>query len=199
MRMDGHTKPAPHHYIEALFKKLSFPNLEAYLKLDRYIHTDNDAARLYCTIIFRNQSPFQNDYNLQYRVFTSHGHIMPGAAIQVNLTQKELAEPGDYSNPEVANTIYYGNWLHDSFNITLSRTTLHNNGYIIEIRLQFGAKHSPMKLCLYTIKIGERENTNLQDNIVDMVENRFFNIHESEMTKSDEERLFETLGRRIDQ
>jgi hypothetical protein len=196
MRMDGHTKAAPHHYIEALFKKVSFPNLEAYLKLDRYIHTDGDMARLYCTIIFRNQSPFQNDYNLQYRVFTSHGLIMPGAAMQVNLTKEKLAEQGDYSNPEVANTIYYGNWLHDSFNISLSRTNLHNNEYIIKIRLQFGAKHSPMKLCQYTINIGERVNDNLQDHIIDMVENRFFNIHELEMMKPDKERLFETLGRR---
>jgi hypothetical protein len=197
MRMDGSTKAAPHHYIEALFKKVSFPNLEAYLKLDRYIHDENDMARLYCTIIFRNQSPFQNDYNLQYRVFTTHGLIMPGAAIQVNLTHEKLAEAGDYSNPEVANTIYYGNWLHDSFNISLSRTNLHNNEYIIKIRLQFGAKHSPMKLCQYTINIGERIHSNLQEHITQMVENRFFSIYEEEMDMSDKKHLMQTLGRNL--
>ena len=28
MRLDGQTRNAPHHYIEALFKQIKFPNLK---------------------------------------------------------------------------------------------------------------------------------------------------------------------------
>ena len=34
MRLDGQTRAAPHHYIEALFKKITYPNLQGKLILD---------------------------------------------------------------------------------------------------------------------------------------------------------------------
>jgi predicted HTH transcriptional regulator len=35
MRIDGQTKPAPHHYIEALFRRIKYPEVEGYLKFTR--------------------------------------------------------------------------------------------------------------------------------------------------------------------
>ncbi len=126
MRMDGQTKAAPHHYIEALFKKIDFPNLEAYLRLDNYEYVDHDAARLRCSIIFRNQTPFRNDFNLHYRIFSSHG-LITTAWEQILFSPKDprLLREGDYANPRVAETIYYGNWIDDRLSIFLSRTNLH--------------------------------------------------------------------------
>lgn len=196
MRMDGQTKAAPHHYIEALFKKIDFPNLEAYLRLDSFEHVDHDAARLTCSIIFRNQTPFRNDYNLHYRIFSSHG-LITTAWEQILFSPKDprLLREGDYANPRVAETIYYGNWIDDRLTIFLSRSRLHQENYQLNIRLQFGAKHSPMKICLYEIVIGEKMNSNLQNHIVDMSENRLFNIHEETMGETDQVRLNRTLGR----
>ncbi len=52
-----------------------------------------------------------------------------------------------------------------------------------------------MKICLYEIVIGEKNDANLQSHIVQMSENRLFNIHEASMGESDQVRLNRTLGR----
>ncbi|SRR5579862_23765 len=196
MRMDGQTKAAPHHYVEALFKKLSFPNLEAYLKLENYYHEYNDRAILDCSVVFRNQTPYQNDFNLHYRVFSSHGTIVRSADdYEEAAIQENPKNPGDYIKAKVADVIYYGNWIDDWFTIVLSRTMLHQANYHLHVRLQFGAKYSPMKICHYDIVIGETMMDNLQQHIILMEENRFFNIHEESMGTTDAERLKKTLGR----
>lgn len=197
MRMDGSTKAAPHHYIDAMFKRISFPNLEAYLRINEFKFSDIDLAELRCSIIFRNMSPFQNDYNLHYRIFSSLGCIVANGDILASSIPWQRGKAGDYQNSKVADTIYYGNWLHDDICIFIERKALYEDDYTLHIRVQFGAKHSPMKLCHYKIIIGERISSNLQDHIVEIAENRFFNIYEDELTVPDKERLMQTLGRRI--
>lgn len=196
MRLDGQTKAAPHHYIEAQFKKITFPNLEAYLKLEQYGFVNDSISELSCSIIFRNQSPFQNDYELHYRLFTSHGTpevYYKNASLVAQ--EYDLSRPGDYTKPNVANTIYYGNWIDDRFKIVFSRDALYKHQYHVDVRLQFGARHSPMKLNLYKLHIGEKMKDNIQDHIIEMAENRFFNIYEEDMGTPDQERLRKTLGR----
>jgi hypothetical protein len=196
MRMDGQTKAAPHHYIEAQFKKITFPNIEGYLMLESFDHLNKDLAVLKCGILFRNQSPFKNDYNLHYRVFTSHGPIIWYYEQPLNVFDKfDLRKPGDKIEKEVADTIYYGNWIDSRFQIMLSRSELYAQNYELDIRIQFGAKHSPMKMNVYHLVIGERSLPKLADHIVSMEENRFFNMYEETMNKSDKKRLRETLGR----
>ena len=48
---------------------------------------------------------------------------------------------------------------------------------------------------VYHLLIGETIKPNLQDHIIEMTENRFFNIHEESMESSDQERLLKALGR----
>jgi len=196
MRLDGQTKAAPHHYIEAQFRKISFPNIEAYLRLDSYSIASEVLAELNCTIVFRNQSPFQNDFDIHYRLFTSHGAPVEYFRSTV-LTSREhdLQRPGDYVKDPVAKTIYYGNWIDSQFKIIINRDVLHKHNYEIDIRLQFGARHSPMKLCLYKIHIGDKTEVNMQDHIIEMTENRLFNIYEEDMGTPDQERLKKTLRR----
>jgi hypothetical protein len=194
--MDGQTKSAPHHYIEALFKKITFPNLEAYLRLDKYAQVNNSIAVLECSIIFRNQTPFKNDFNLHYRIFSSHGFITKiWDEPMFSTNDARLSREGDYINAKVTDTLYYGNWIDDKFSIFISRDHLYQENYSLNIRLQFGAKHSPLKICVYEIIIGERVENNLQHHIVKMTENKLFNIHEETMSVPDRERLRLTLGR----
>ncbi len=196
MRMDGQTVPAPHHYIEALFKKISFPNLECYLRLDSYNLLEKDMAFLNCSLIFCNQSPFQNDFNLQYRIYSSHGAIIKFDESLTGISSRYiLKNSGDLLNKQFADTIFYGQWLHDEFKIVLSKETLYDYAYELEIRIQFGARHSPLKICYYKIVIGERMHKKLYDHIVSKTENRLYNVVESEMEKSSKLRLNETLGR----
>jgi hypothetical protein len=195
MRMDGQTKAAPHHYIEALFKKVSFPNLEAYLKIEDYGPWKSGQFYLKCSVLFRNQTPYQNDFDLHYRVFSSHGYIMAFLSnVNENINEEILKRPGDYGNM-VASTIYYGNWVDSRFAILLSESELKERNFNLSIRLQFGARHSPMKICLYDLIMVDGLKDKLQDHIIKMTENRFFNIHEESMGKPDLQRLKEALGR----
>ena len=45
IRLDGSTRPAPHYYVEALIKKVSFPKVEAYMNFGEMI-TGRDYAML---------------------------------------------------------------------------------------------------------------------------------------------------------
>ncbi len=67
MRLDGQSIPAPHHYIEALFKKISFPVLESKV---RAIRTETEHTpgthnlMVILLIIITNTSKLQNEKEL---------------------------------------------------------------------------------------------------------------------------------------
>ena len=56
-RLDGQTKPAPHYLIEALFKKVSYPNIGGFINLDRFGNANNGNVFLDISIIIIN-SPY---------------------------------------------------------------------------------------------------------------------------------------------
>lgn len=60
MRIDGQTKSAPHHYIEALFKKIKYPNIEAFPKINQ-IEVKEGKYNMKFSVFFFNWSPLQNE------------------------------------------------------------------------------------------------------------------------------------------
>lgn len=196
MRMDGQTKPAPHHLIEALFKKISFPNIEAFLKIEGYSKYNDEVFTLRCSVIFRNVSPFQNEYDLHYRVFSSQGVITgPGTQIRTTISGSDLSFGGDFQNPHVTDTLYYGNWIDDKFTIILNKPDLQRIDNALSIRIQFGAKTSPMKISIYTLNLTDEKKEKPFDYIVEMIENRLFTTLEEDMNMPSIDRLRLTLGR----
>lgn len=177
MRMDGQTVPAPHHYIEAKFRKVSFPKLEGYLRLDSYIHNESNQGVLSCTLIFRNQSRYQNDENLHCRVISDHGKVLRIDSA-VSPTNQMLTMGSDYVVPRIADVIYYGNYLHHEFKLILSRDHLYQSNYEIKLVVAFGARYSPMKVSHYTVKVGPMFPAKKSEAIVFKRENLFF--HENE-------------------
>ena len=59
MRIDGQSKPAPYHYVEALFKQIKFPKLNVYLKLFDWKKV-NDDFQLIVDIVIFNHSKLEN-------------------------------------------------------------------------------------------------------------------------------------------
>lgn len=84
MRIDGQSKPAPHHYIEALFKKIRYPHLEGYLKFNRAIR-DMDSYRIVFDVFVMNWSPLQNAIDISFRVISDKG-VFPAAGTNNNYT-----------------------------------------------------------------------------------------------------------------
>jgi predicted HTH transcriptional regulator len=62
MRIDGQTKPAPHHYIEALFKKITYPHLKGFIKIEE-IKNDGRQFFLRVSFIIFNMSKLQNEHS----------------------------------------------------------------------------------------------------------------------------------------
>lgn len=72
MRLDGQTRIAPHHYIEALMKQIKFPNLEGYLKINSFNRDMSNRLppnnvfiyKLSVALVIYNWSKIQNELNL---------------------------------------------------------------------------------------------------------------------------------------
>ncbi len=72
MRIDGQSRPAPHHYIEALFKKITYPKLKGYIKPERLYHYGTSIFLKITPVIF-NLSKLLNEHNVYYRIVVTKG------------------------------------------------------------------------------------------------------------------------------
>ena len=169
MRIDGQTKPAPHHYIEALFKKIKYPNLEAYLKITNIEPTET----LYIVsfnIFFFNWSPLQNEEQLSFRVIADgifkrsttnmHRHLFTGNGHEF---YKENAK----------DIFYFGEPILESEDLLFDKTELRQSENIGRLIITFGGKFSPRKSCEYffdftKVLLNEPNNivTNKKENIL---------------------------------
>jgi len=174
MRMDGMTKAAPHHYIEALFRKVSFPNLEAYLKIENYQFEDTEKhSRLTCTVYFRNMSRYQNDFDLHCQIETEYGKVVnPGGSFLHSDSQIARGSVIFFNN--IAEVVQYGRYRYHSFEIIYSRDFLRQNDFKAPVSVIFGANLSPLKICDYVIKLGPVAPLKGRSGIVTMKENQFY-------------------------
>lgn len=146
-RLDGQTVPAPHYLTEALFKKISFPNIEAYLKL-KTITVDPTKIYIPFDIFFLNFSPLQNEQKLSFGLVISEGKLAGEryypARYQMQgrqLVYHDFQEILHFANPTL---------FSDSVILELShlRQTYPQK---IDMVLSFGGVYSPMKFSIYKL------------------------------------------------
>ncbi|MCF0043664.1 ATP-binding protein [Dyadobacter fanqingshengii] len=148
MRIDGQTRAAPHHYIEALFRRVTYPNLEGYLKFDtRQPYGDSDPM-LEITIMIFNLSKLQNEYDLGFRLIADPGMfpdrevssatelILNGGGLRCSLAREIL-----YYNEPFVRTVF----LH------LPYSQMRGSGNAIRFQLYFAGKQSPLKVSSYRL------------------------------------------------
>jgi hypothetical protein len=159
MRLDGQSKPAPHHYIEALFKKVTFPRLEVYLKEGSvkaaFPHPAIASHTVEVAFLFFNFSPFLNEEKLFFQieirggrfggVSTPSGAIMP-APTYINdrrVCRSDLATDISlsYGYPFVLNQQLV---FHE-------QEIKHTNGRAT-IDIIFSGRAAPAKFCRYQLK-----------------------------------------------
>lgn len=76
MRLDGQTRPAPHQYIEALFRKITYPNLEGYVRLQKISSKEERhyiINEIEISLFIFNLSEIQNEHDVYLRLETSIG------------------------------------------------------------------------------------------------------------------------------
>ena len=174
-RFNATTKPAPHHFVEALMRKVSFPDIASYLKRATIQKIENKIL-INCEILIVNHSVLQNEVDISLFASTTHGQFSGMGPFQGNSTdylndQREIRKRG------VAEILHYGviKWERLSIEAPLSMID-------DELRLvvSVAGRSSPVKASSYFIAISisghisnaripiERENYFLHNTIGDM-------------------------------
>lgn len=149
-RLDGQTKPAPHYLIEALFRKISYPNIEGFLDLERYGVMPNGRSFLDISIIIINFSELQNELNLNYRVICGQAIFL--GSTNPNTSRLYSMEGHQYLNSNNIDILHFGapekttqRLIFDMESVRLD----YNNQ--MDLILYFGGKKSPLKFSEYKL------------------------------------------------
>jgi hypothetical protein len=193
MRIDGQTKPAPHHYIEALFKKITYPHLKGFIKIEE-INNDGRSFFLRVSFIIFNMSKLQNEHNLFLRAVVTRGVIFNRSSTNPD----EYGMAGhEFIKIRENGTVYYNQPYRYTEWLKIDPTELNRHNSEFDLWLYFGGKDSPLKLSMYKISLDFTvpNPQNLNALIVKMEENKPFFEYSDDLGKTEEERLNEVLGR----
>jgi hypothetical protein len=188
VRLDGQTKPAPHYFIEALFRRISYPNIEGYLKIDKAGIIQNP-SRYYLTVsvFLFNFSQLQNEENVKVRLFT-----FPG------VFQSRARKQDPYNHVADIGTLHFGLVHSHSDVIILTPQELTQSDNIVHVSLTYTGKHSPAKSSDYTINLSNIDLGNPDNTfpmIIDMEENKLFAERQEQLGTTRESGLQAALGR----
>jgi hypothetical protein len=143
VRLDGQTKPAPHYFVEALFRKISYPNIECYLKFNAVgVIQSPSTYYISVTIFLFNFSKLQNEENIIYRL-----NVFPGKFE----SQLATTEPHTYSAMEPL--LHFGAPMMSNQTIFIHPSALSQNNFRVNILLTIAGKSSPVKSSDYTLDL----------------------------------------------
>ncbi|NQT78015.1 MAG: ATP-binding protein [Bacteroidetes bacterium] len=194
MRLDGQTRPAPHYYVEAMFKKIRFPNLEGFIRIDSIGQHHNGFFIKFSYFVF-NYSQFQNETNLTVGVVTDTGYYddynSPINIGRFSSSQVLLLE----NTKEV---LHYGSPFVDQDMIIISSTEIMQGKTAIKLILSFGGRKSPLKYSLYELEIADPNLDDPNSIIKSSIENKMISDAEEELKISKTEQLKAVLGRDVE-
>lgn len=183
MRIDGQKRPAPHHFIEALFKKIQYPNLKGIISIRGSGEGINRHEKIWIsyTISITNISPYLNEEDVFFILHTKNGMIDEDK-LPFNIELDGLRKQATYRSN--LNSLHYGLQNTTEIFIKYADHSLDKYEYKDEIALYFGGKKSPLKLSFYWIDL---YNYDSQAELIDKKHenNLLFNVHEDiKKTKS---------------
>ncbi|MBT1688864.1 AlbA family DNA-binding domain-containing protein [Dawidia soli] len=157
MRIDGQTRIAPHHYIEALFKKVRFPDICIYFKITGANVLANGHYQVHFDLYIINWSQFQNDEEISFRVFGGE-LVFPLAQIAPHSNNYRWNGKEYFKDP-VQKILHFGQPIRDGNYFTVSPTSLGANQHM-EIHIIVSGRYSPTKKSDYTIDFSKMPNRN---------------------------------------
>ncbi|MHA7941689.1 ATP-binding protein [Formosa sp. 3Alg 14/1] len=173
-RLDGQTKPAPHYLIDALFKKVSYPNIEGFINLDRFGNADNGNVFLDISIIIINFSELQNEQDISYRLIC--GQAVFAGSLNPQTARHYSLQGHQYTNRNHIDILHFGAPEMNSQKLIFNLENLADeNNYEMDLVLFFGGKKSPLKFSEYKLNFGNgpisAENpvgliTNVEENVL---------------------------------
>lgn len=169
MRIDGQSKPAPHHYIEALFKKIKYPNIEAFFKIIKAELFQNK-YKIDFELYFFNWSPLINEEKLSFRLITESGKFE--GAKYPDTSHFYRLYGSEFYKDNAKNIFYFGEPVREANTVFFDIVQLAKKEFIATIFISFGGKFSPMKSSIYKLNFKDLHNKKPSEIIVEKTENR---------------------------
>jgi hypothetical protein len=173
MRMDGSTRTAPHHFVEALMKKITFPRIEVYLHLGDLHELISNFAIIPIQLTVHNLSRYQTEKNIQIRLMCDRGDIIPASSQSTPVLQYS----SDLSDR--IEILHYRNAHHENYFLVLDR--FHIRYYKLRITVSVSGDTSPVINSWQFIEISHH-GANLIYKTIEKVEN----IYLADMAKEDQ-------------
>lgn len=171
MRIDGQNKPAPHHYIEALFKKIKYPNIESVFKINRVgVDPESGNYKMIFQIFFFNWSPLQNEEKLSFRVIADG--VFEGSQNYHVVVMQYALDGHEFFKENAKDLFYYGEPIVESQVLLIDPGELQKNDSKTRITVSFAGRFSPRKSSEYILDFSKRNNENINEMIVFRKENR---------------------------
>ncbi|HET6244658.1 MAG: ATP-binding protein [Bacteroidetes bacterium] len=193
MRLDGQSVPAPHYYVEAMFRQIKFPDIEGYVKINNItIQGHLLSYNLHLEVLILNWSPLQNETNLSFRLTTTkgvfQGYDNPASTYEYWLNGAQVI--GD----DLIDVLHHGAPLKTSLIIVIPAAEIMGEMRMI---LHFGGKNSPLKSSEYKYQLSMAAEAGHSVNPIEVerTENIFMHELPQAMSMSKEEKLRNILGR----
>jgi len=188
-RLDGQTKPAPHYLVEALFKKISYPNIEAYINFNKFGTLQNGKCYLDIAILMFNFSELQNAHNLTYRLMCGQG-VFAGS-LNPNTSKNYIYDGHMYVHKNLNEILHFGAPDRNTQRIIIDMDKLageHN--YKMDLILTFGGRKSPLKLSEYKLDFSGSISANNPVGIIkNLSENKLMSEHQREIGSTRENQI----------
>lgn len=134
MRLDGQSVPAPHNYIEALFKQIKYPELGGYIS---FVKIQNNGSQYYLSmqVIIMNHSPIINEENIFFSLTSSIGSVRGSGNASIENNGLTL------HHKNFINLLHYG--LVNSYDVAVlyNHDELLQNNFESSLILMFGGKN----------------------------------------------------------
>jgi len=159
MRLDGQSRPAPHHYIEALFKRVTYPNLYGYLHFGS-INTEPgrtpgttapvSVIGFEVTFYIWNLSKMQNEEAVFFTLSSDHATVADWRD-RPNANIATMGNGRIVSKADAVSVLSYGTPYYYIERFQVEPNVLSSLNNKLEFSLDFGGKKSPTKTCKYRL------------------------------------------------
>jgi len=192
-RLDGQTKPAPHYLVEALFRKISFPQIEGYIAFDKFGNYDNTRVYLDITVYILNFSELQNEYDVEFTLICNEA-IFEGSFTDTNSWKYYSLGGHKFESGNYIKTLHFGKpeSITEKIVFNLDELKEKNNGNI-HISLIFGGKNSPLKSSEYKLNFNTNKISQKNPDILEFSAENIFSSEKQRILGTTKENLLKTL------
>ena len=192
-RLDGQTKPAPHYLVEALFRKISFPQIEGYIAFDKFGNYDNTRVYLDITVYILNFSELQNEYDVEFSLVCNEG-IFEGSFTETNSWNYYSWGGHKFESGNYIKTLHFGKpeSINKKIVFNLDELKEKNNGNM-HISLIFGGKNSPLKSSEYKLNFNINNISQKNPDILESSAENIFSSEKQRILGTTKENLLKTL------